>query len=94
MFKKRKYSEDDKKKWLKVIIPEMMSSEDSEDDDRNHVKTLSWRAPIVTDFFNDLDQEFSSNKSSQAKRQTKVREIAPIPSSRPAPANMPSWAIV
>lgn len=96
VFKKRKYSEADRKKWLKVIVPDMMSSEDSGDDgdEKNYVKPLDWRSPLIKDFFIDLDQEFSVNKSAQAKRQTKVREVSSVSSSRPVPTNMPSWAIV
>lgn len=94
VFQKRKYSDVDKKKWLKVLVPEMMSSEDSGDDEKNYVKPLNWRSPLVKNFFTDLDQEFHASKSAQAKRQTKGREIASEDSSRPVPTGIPGWAIV
>ncbi len=43
-------------------------------------------------FFVDLDDEFQQAKSSQAKKQTKTRILSEVPSKRPAPSDLPSWA--
>ena len=57
---------------MKVLIPEMVSSEESgEEDNVNYVKELPWRASLVSDFFYDLDEQYSTTKSAQARRQTK-----------------------
>ena len=83
----------DKITALLFLLLHSKKSEESGDDEKNHVKPLHWRSPLIKDFFLDLDQEFHANKSAQAKRQTKVREVATVVSSRPVPTNMPSWAI-
>ena len=71
----------------------MISSEENGDDEKNYVKELPWRAPLVKNFFDDLDEEYFSSKSAQAKRQTKARESSSQLSSRPTPEGMPAWAI-
>ena len=98
VFKKRVYTNnEDKEKWLKVLVPDMISSEESEEDDDgdfNVVKTLPWRAVVVRDFFYDLDEHYYSGKSPQAKRQTKRRALSDEVSSRSLPVDhFPSWAI-
>lgn len=72
-----------------------MSSEESSVEDNealNIVKVLPWRADIVGEFLNDLDAQYSSKKSSQAKRQTKRRVSSTTLSTRPVPAGLPNWA--
>lgn len=97
MFKRRVYTNEDKEKWLKVLVPDMMSSEESDEDDNGDVNLLNilpWRAGVVQDFFYDLDQDYYAGKSAQAKRQTKRRLLSDTVSSRPPPAadQFPSWA--
>ena len=78
----------------------MMSSEESEVDDEgdheayNVVIPLPWRATIVDEFLYSLDEQFSSERSAQAKRQTKLRFRGTVESMRSIPPNIPSWAIV
>ena len=56
---------------------DMISSEESGvEDDKNYVKQLPWRAPLVKSFVDDLDDEYLFSRSVQAKRQTKVRELS------------------
>ncbi len=43
-------------------------------------------------FFVDCDDQFQQAKSSQAKRQTKIRILSEVPSKRPASSDLPSWA--
>ena len=53
-FKRRSYSEKDKKKWEKVLIPEFMSSDESGTEDGKgviFVKKIPWRSPKVETFF-------------------------------------------
>ena len=72
----------------------MMSSEDSDEEENvNFVKPLPWRSAIVEEFFYDLDEQYVSGKSAQAKRQTKDRVQGTEPSSRTAPEGMPRWAL-
>ena len=98
IFKKRTYKKEDKEKWHKILVPEMISSEESDDDADgngvavNVVKKLPWRSDVVREFFYDLDEQYTSGKSSQAKRQTKQRITSIIPSTRPVPEGFPSWA--
>lgn len=103
MFKRRVYEKEDKDKWLKILVPDMMSSEESTEDndqddedgnegDVNYVKILPWRARVVQDFLYDLDGQYSSGKSAQAKRQTKARVSSTELSTRPVPDGFPSWA--
>ena len=81
----------------KNLVPDMMSSEDSDQDDDdlniNCVKILPWRSDVVKKFLHSLDCQYSSGKSSQAKRQTKPRIASNEVSSRPVPDGFPSWAI-
>ena len=93
MFKKRVYGKEDKEKWSKVLITDMMSSEESDEENINCVKPLPWRSAIVEEFFYDLDEQYISGKSAQAKRQTKERIQGSVPSSRSPPAGMPRWAL-
>lgn len=95
IFKKRVYDKQDEDKWKKVLIPAMVSSEESGsgEDNINYVKQLPWRGSIVTEFFYDLDEQYAATKSSQARRQTKRRLPSATGSSRPAPSDVPTWAL-
>ncbi len=77
VFSKRTYNGSDKEKWQKVLIAEMMSSEESEDD-KILVKSLPWRSNKVRRFFYALDDQLYSEKSAQAKRQTKERIVGDV----------------
>ena len=96
-FKRRSYSEEDKIKWGKVLTTEFISSDESGTEDGKaviFVKTLPWRSQKVTKFFSKLDENHCLKKSEQATRQTKERiRKEDIISERPAPANVPSWAL-
>ncbi len=93
MFQNRKYNDADQKKWRLVLEANMMSSEESGDEDELYVKPLTWRADRVNKFLMDLDDEFHSSKSAQAKRQTKQRIHADKSSQRPIPPDLPAWVI-
>ncbi len=90
---KRSYGEEDRKKWISVLNVDCVSSEESGEDDELYVKPLLWRSSLVEKFFVDLDDQFQQAKSSQAKRQTKTRILSEVPSKRPAPSDLPSWAM-
>ncbi len=92
MFLKRSYGEVDRKKWASVLNVDCVSSEESGEDDELYVKPLLWRSSLVEKFFVDLDDQFQQTKFSQAKRQTKTRILSEVPSKRPAPSDLPSWA--
>ena len=72
----------------------MISSEESDEDDQEvlNVKPLPWRGEVVMSFFKRLDEKNDTDKSQQAKRQTKKRKQG-SESSRPKPDNLPSWAL-
>ena len=78
---------------MKAIVMDMMSSEESEGENIG-VNKLPWRSERVDDFIKMLDDQAASQKSSQAKRQTKKRVLAGV-SSRPKPTSsvVPSWCI-
>ena len=96
-FKRRSYSEEDKKKWEKVLTPEFMSSDESGTEDGKgviFVKKIPWQSPKVETFFSKLDDNHCLKKSEQATRQTKQRiKKEDMISGRAVPANIPSWAL-
>ena len=72
-----------------------MSSEESGNEDGeevNIVMELPWRSSLVDEFFESLDSQLMSEKSAQAKRQTK-RRVKGQNSLRPAPCDAPGWAL-
>ena len=77
-----------------------MSSEESASDADGEdtlllKRPIPWRSDKVTTFFYDLDKHKETVKSSQSKRQTKVRTLTDEVSPRPLPdKKMPSWAVV
>ena len=93
---KLSYSEADKKKWEKVLTPEIVSSDKSDIDEEGKsifsVKELVWRNDRVTNSFIKLDDSTEKRKSDQAVRQSKPRVRGRKVSSRPNPINAPSWA--
>ena len=74
-----------------------MSSEESESEGEESVllkKPIPWRSGRVTDFFYDLDKYKDDSKSGQSRRQTRVRALTDLESTRPLPGKrMPSWAV-
>ena len=98
VLEKSRLSDEDKRSWRMVIIPELMSSESScaeSDDDTLIKRQLPWRSQKVTDFFLKLDSHSKETKSTQAKRQMKARLLSDDVSMRDIPGNirLPSWAI-
>ena len=97
MLEKSRLSEENKRSWRLVLIPEFMSSEsscsDTDDEDTLVKRQLTWRAQKVTDFFYKLDGHSNGNKSTQAKRQTKARILSEEESTREIPSGVPSWAV-
>ena len=74
---------------------EFISSDYSDSDgDGSALQTrpLQWRSKKVNDFFTQLDEAATKNKSSQAKQQTKGRVMSYQPSIREAPSG-PAWAL-
>lgn len=96
-FKKKSYSDEDKKKWEKVLTPEFVSSDESGVEDGKgviFVKDIPWRSQKITKFFQKLDDSHNTNKSEQVSRQTKERiEKEDMVSRRSAPVGAPSWAV-
>ena len=76
-FKKLSYAEKDKEKWQKVFNVNFMSSEESDvdGDDTIQIRPLPWRAERVTSFLHSLDRKSNDEKSPQAKRQMKMRQM-------------------
>ena len=69
-----------------------MSSEESGDDDFIVLHRLPWRSDYVTKMFSKIDAYVISKKSSQAKRQMKLRRLG-VPSTRPKPQNAQDWTV-
>ena len=91
--KNSKFTAEQRTKWLSVTKREYMSSEESGDDDFIVVHRLPWRSDYVGKMFSKIDGYIISKKSSQAKRQMKLRRLG-TPSTRPQPRDAPDWAIV
>lgn len=91
MLGKSSLSQAEKDKWMKAMVMDMMSSEESEGESIA-VKALPWRSKRVEDFIKMIDDQADSQKSLQAKRQSKNRVLAGV-SSRPKPTCLvvPSW---
>ena len=53
---------------------------------------LPWRSQYVSKMFLRIDAYSLNKKSSQAKRQTKIRQVG-SPSTRSPPTGAPDWAI-
>ena len=71
-----------------------MSSEESGDEENTIiVRPLPWRTDLVNKFFQNLDARSTEEKSSQARRQQKVR-VPGTPSARLISETLPSWASV
>ena len=87
--------QEDRKKWEKVMFPEMISSEESleeNDEEVLKIRPLTWRAEIVNKMFAELDVMSQKEKSPQARRQQKPRRIGEI-STRQPPSWAPAWSI-
>lgn len=83
----------DKQKWLKVMKVDIMSSEESDSNNDDIIVTpLEWRSGIVNRFLTKLDEKALELKSSQAKRQCKLRMVPKEFSQRDIPKQVPSWA--
>lgn len=92
ILKSQKLTEEQKKKWLSVTSQVMISSEESGEDDSIIVHPLPWRSAYVGRMFEKIDSFVRSRKSPQAIRQMKSRKTGSA-SSRPCPADIPSWAL-
>lgn len=79
-------------KWLRVAKREYMSSEESGDDDFIIQHPLPWRSQYVNKMFTKIDTYVINRKSSQAKRQMKLRKLG-MPSTRSPPVDAPDWAV-
>ena len=92
-FEKRELRTSDRKKWKEVLNADMMSSEESDPSDDNSmiVRSLPWRASLVDEFYDALDSQMQSGRSSQSIRQSK-RRVQGGPSTRPQPSTVPKWA--
>lgn len=73
-----------RKKWLKVLKPEMMSSEESEE--AIVIKPLPYWSSIMNKFLDKVDESIVK-KTPHAKRQRKSRVLSDIPSQRPRPTD-------
>lgn len=89
--KNSKLTEEQKKKWLGVLGHEFMSSEES-DEETLVVHPLPWRSSYVNKMYDRIDSYCIHKKSSQSKRQMKVRNTG-SPSTRTYPAGTPDWAM-
>lgn len=95
-FKRLSYSDGDRVKWGKVLTTELVSSDESGFEDEKPVlivNELTWRSDKVSNFFMKLDKAHEARKTEQANRQTKARVRRGVFSRRPAPAQLPSWAL-
>ena len=93
---KMSYSNDDRVKWGRVFSTDMISSDESNIEDGVqvlNVKELEWRSEKVDKRFYKLDTKHNTRKSEQANRQMKPRLRKGVSSNRPAPQNVPSWAL-
>ena len=79
---------------MKLMKNELMSSEESDDNETVVVKPLPWRSEYVDKIFHTIDKYTSAKKSSQAKRQTKSRNVGSA-SLRMLPQHidLPAWAL-
>ena len=93
--KNKNLTDEQTKKWLKVMQNEYMSSEESGDEDVIIVHPLEWRSEYVNQMFRRIDTYCSSKKSPQAVRQMKKRVSGTI-SSRPKPRDTLTctWAVI
>lgn len=80
IYKSKKLTENQKKKWLKVVTNDYMTSKESDEDntDRVVVHPLPWRSDVVDRMFDKIRSHLSANKSLQAKRQMKERLVGVI----------------
>ena len=88
-------SEEKKAKWREILVPAFISSEESGEEQEQegeilrpelYVKTLPWRSPNVTRFFQQLDRKVINKKSKRAKLQTLPR-VPGQSSLRPKPVD-------
>ena len=83
-------NQDKKEKWHQVLVQAFISSEESAEDEDDserpvlYVKTLPWRAPLVSKVFKGLDERADTCKSKRAKMQTLTRHAGGV-SRRPKP---------
>ena len=88
-------SQEQKKKWMACLVPELMSSEESEGEDEQSefiVHPLVWRSDKVTNFLHKLDHKKQTSTSQRSKRMTMKRTVG-LPSDRLLPASLPDWMV-
>lgn len=93
VMKNRRLTEEQREKWLKVMTNDFMSSEESGEEDSINIRRLPWRSQYVDSMFKKIDSYSKAKKSSQAKRQLKVRRVSHDPSARLAPVGAPEWSL-
>ena len=95
MLKKGKFKngESNAEKWRSILKMEFMSSDESDTQDGEEILVvcpLPWLSEVVIQFKAIPDQEITSTKNPQARRQMKrvVRNV----STRTMPDDIPFWA--
>ena len=71
MLKNGKLSDEQRLKWLKVMMNDYMSSEESSTDDTVILHRPEWRSDYVTKMFEQIDAYTANMKSAKARRQKK-----------------------
>jgi hypothetical protein len=96
MVKSTTLSEESKRKWKPVFIPELMSSEESDDSEDGNasftVRPLLWRSDKVSNFLSKLDEKKFNSCTQRSKRMSLKRKVG-LPSDRPPPAGLPDWIV-
>jgi len=93
LMKNKKLTDEQRQKWLSVINNDFMSSEESGEEDSIIIRPLPWRSKYVDSMFRKIDEYAKSKKSSQARRQLKVRRFSKDLSQRLAPIEAPEWSL-
>ena len=90
-------TDEQKKKWMPCLVPDMMSSEESEDGDEEQttfqVHPLPWRSDKVTAFIKKLDLIKSKNCTSQWSKRMAVKHSIGLPSDRLPPDSLSEWMV-
>ena len=96
MAKSSTMTDEQKKKWMPCLVPDMMSSEESEDGDEEQamfqVHPLLWRSDKVTVFIKKLDLK-SKNCTSQRSKRMAVKRSIGLPSDRLPPDSLSEWMV-
>ena len=91
-------TDEQKKKWMPCLVPDLMSSEESDDECDGEeqstfkVHPLLWRSDKVTAFIKKLDLKNKSSTSQQSKRMAMKRSMG-LPSDRLPPDSLSDWMV-